>query len=218
MLFKKYILIILLSSLSIVALGQFRFGISAGTTISSFTGKDFKATDFPHIGFTVGFFYEYEFKRNFSIMFEPLFEQKGAEYSYYPLHDTEVRVNNHLDYFSLPVMVKIPFGRIVHYYLTSGLSLSVLANYQSEEHAYLHGYEIPSESFFPFSYKNLDANASLGFGIMWKEIFLDFRYVHGLRNIYKSDKEVPSIRNHLVSAKLAFSLFRKRYLPCYKKL
>ena len=218
MFIKKSILIILLACISISGFAQYRFGLSGGISVSSLTGKDFSATDFPKIGMTAGFFYEYEFKRNFSLFFEPLFEQKGAQYTYYPRFDTEVNVNNRMNYLSLPLMAKINFGRGFNYYLTTGLSLSYLLSYQSEVYAYTGGYELPADPFFPYSYNKLDAGASLGFGIMWKEVFLDFRYIHGLRNLYDAERDIPAIRNHIISVKLAFSLYRKKYLPCYKKL
>ncbi len=215
---KKFIFSILFLWIVSISPAQYRFGISGGTMISSMTGKDFSASDLPKIGMTLGFFYEYEFKRNFSLLFEPAFEQKGANYTYYPRYDTQVDVNNRLNYFTMPVMAKINFPGKIDYYLTTGLSLSYLADFKSEIHAYTGGYELPFEPFFPYTYNRIDAGASVGFGIMWKEIFLDFRYIHGLRNIYNSEKDIPSIRNHAFSVKLAFSLYRKKYLPCYKKL
>lgn len=218
MLVKKFIFLLILLGIVSFSKAQYRFGISGGTMISSLTGKDFSASDLPKIGFTAGFFYEYEFKRNFSLLFEPAFEQKGATYTFYPRFDTQVDVNNRLNYFTLPVMAKINFPGKINYYLTTGLSLSYLADFTTEIHAYTGGYELPFEPFFPYTYKRIDAGASAGFGIMWKEIFLDFRYIHGLRNIYESEDDIPSIRNHVLSIKLAFSFYRKKYLPCYKKL
>ncbi|MCF6239990.1 MAG: PorT family protein [Bacteroidales bacterium] len=215
---KKIILIILLSAVIPNLTAQYRFGLSGGSMISSLTGNDFTATDLPKIGVTFGFFYEYEFKRNFSLLFEPMFAQKGAKYTFYPRFDTQVDVDNRLNYFTIPVLAKINFPGKIDYYLTTGLSLSYLADYKSNIHAYVGSYELPFEPFFPYSYNKMDAGASFGFGIMWKEIFLDFRYIHGLRNIYDSKEDIPSIRNQVLSVKLAFSLYRKKYLPCYKKL
>jgi hypothetical protein len=215
---RRIILLLLLSGTIYFASAQYRFGLSGGFTASSLTGKDFTATDLPKIGITIGFFYEYEFKRNFSLLFEPMFVQKGAKYTYNPRFDTQVDVDNRLNYFTVPLMAKINFPAKIDFYFTTGLSLSYLADYKSEIHAYVGGYEIPFEPFFPYTYSRIDAGASLGFGLMWKEIFLDFRYIHGLRNIYVSDENIPSIRNQIFSVKLAFSLYRKKYLPCYKKL
>ena len=219
MLRKTHILILLFITLPFFSPAQYRLGLSGGVTLSSLAGKDFSVTDLPKLGFTIGFFYEYEFKRNFSLLFEPLFEQKGTKYSYQPLIGIDVDVDNRLNYFTLPLMAKFNFAQHgFNYYLTTGLSLSYLADYQGEAHAYTGGFEIPSDAYFPYSYKRLDAGASIGFGFMWKEIFIDFRYIHGLRNIYDAEKDTPAIRNQIISVKLAFSLYRKRYLPCYKKL
>jgi len=218
MLLKKYILSLLFAGIIYSGFAQYRYGITGGVNVSSLVGKDFSSTDFPKLGITAGFFYEYEFKPHFSLLFEPMFEQKGADYTYSPKTSVNVDVDNKLNYITIPLMIKNNFGRNINYYLTAGLSLSYLINYNSEVHAYLSGYEIPYDAYFPYTYKKLDAGASLGFGIMWKEIFLDFRYIHGLRRIYDAEKDAPDIRNHVISVKLAFSLYRKKYLPCYKKL
>lgn len=195
---------------------QYRFGLSGGLTVSSHTGKDFSATDFPKIGMAVGFFYEREINRTISWVIEPSFEQKGADYSFYPRFDTRVTVDNDLNYFTLPVMLKANFGRKINYYVTGGTALSYLYGHKSEVHAYENDFEIDAGSFFPYSFNAIDVSLSIGGGIMWKEIFLDLRYVYGVKNFY-SGNNVPDIRNHMLSLKLAYSLYRKKNTPCYKR-
>jgi len=196
---------------------QYRFGLSGGVTLSSYVGKDFTDTDFPKIGMALGFFYEHELNRKLSLLIDPAFVQKGANYTFYPRNDIYVTVNNSFDYFVLPFMLKLNFGVKVNYYLATGLAPGWLLNYKSEVKAYINEYEVPPDPFFPYTYNRFDAGISIGGGIMWKEIFLDVRYVQGTRNIYDAD-DIPSIRNHMVSVKLAFSLYRKKNLPCYKKI
>ena len=196
---------------------QYRFGLSGGLTLSSHVGKDFTDTDFPKMGIAMGFFYEHELNRKLSLLIEPSFVQKGANYTFYPRTDIYVTVNNSFDFMVLPVLLKLNFARRVNYYLTTGLAPGWLINYESDVKAYINEYEVPPDPFFPYTYNRFDVGISIGGGIMWKEIFLDFRYVQGTRNIYDAD-DIPSIRNHMISVKLAFSLYRKKNLPCYKKI
>lgn len=196
---------------------QYRFGLSGGITLSSHVGKDFTDTDFPKIGMALGFFYEHELNRKLSLLIDPSFVQKGANYTFYPRNDIHLTVNNSFDYFVLPVLLKLNFGSRIHYYLATGLAPAWLISYKSEVKAYINDYEVPPGPFFPYTYNWFDAGISIGGGIMWKEIFLDVRYVQGTRNIYDAD-DIPSIRNHMVSVKLAFSLYRKKNVPCYKKI
>jgi len=207
---------------------QYRFGLSGGLTVSSHTGKDFSSSDFPKMGMVLGFFYEREINGTISLLFEPSYEQKGADYAFYPRFDTKVTVNNELDYFTLPLMLKANFSkrkgynrkasffRQMNYYITGGLSISYLASHKNEVHAYENDFEIDAGPFFPYTFNNTDAGVSIGGGIMWREIFLDLRYVHGIRNLYDG-QNIPTIRNHMISLKLAFSLYWKKNLPCNKK-
>ena len=195
---------------------QFRFGLTGGLTVSSHTGKDFSATDIPKFGMTFGFFYEREFNKIVSIVVEPSFEQKGSEFTYFPKSNTKVTVDAELDYITIPIMLKANFGHNINYYLTGGLALSYLNKYSSDVHAYFKEFEIDSSPFFPYSYDNIDASVSIGGGIMWREIFFDLRYVLGIRSLY-GGKNVPDIRNHMLSLKLAYSLQRQKYVPCHKR-
>jgi hypothetical protein len=218
MLKKQIILSFFLFSLFVQTnTAQYRFGLSGGLTLSSHVGKDFTDTDFPKIGMSLGFFYEHELNRKLSLLFDPAFVQKGANYTFYPRNDIYVTVNNSFDYFVLPFMLKLNFGVKLNCYLATGLAPGWLLNYKSEVKAYINDFEVPPDPFFPYTYNRFDAGISVGGGIMWKEIFLDVRYVQGTRNIYDAD-DIPSIRNHMVSVKLAFSLYRKKNLPCYKKI
>ncbi|MEN8121973.1 MAG: outer membrane beta-barrel protein [Bacteroidota bacterium] len=207
---------------------QYRFGLFGGLNISSHTGKDFTTTDFPKTGMTAGFFYEREIDKTLSWVIAPSFEQKGAKYTFEPRFDTRVEVNNDLDYFTLPLLLKAnfskrpnynrkaSFGRQMNYYVTGGISLSYLISHPNEVHTFENDVEIDSGPFFPYSYNNVDASISIGGGVMWREIFIDLKYIHGIRNLY-SGKNVPVIRNHIISLTLAYSLYHKKNVPCRKR-
>lgn len=226
---KEIILIfILLFVLVQSSNAQYRFGLSGGLTVSSHTGKDFSATDFPKTGMTIGIYYEQEINRTISWLIKPSFEQKGANYSFEPRFDTRVDVNNNLDYITLPFLLKAnfskranynrkaSFGRQMNYYVTGGISLSYLVSHTNEVHAFENDFEIDSGPFFSYSFNDIDASVSVGGGVMWREIFIDFRYIHGIRNLY-SGKDVPVIRNQLISLTLAYSLYHKRNVSCRKR-
>ncbi|OQX96174.1 MAG: hypothetical protein B6I20_14745 [Bacteroidetes bacterium 4572_117] len=229
MLFKKKIIlgfVLLLIVQTITA--QYRLGITSGLNVSNHTGKDFPSTNIPRIGYAFGFFYEHRINSIISIVAEPLYEQKGAEYTDYPRFDTRVTVNGEFDYLTVPLMIKASFSKRpnnnrkakfteqLSYYITGGLSISYLSSYSNEVHAYDNDFEINSDTFFPYTYNNIDVSVSVGGGVMWREIFLDLRYIHGMSSLYKGSN-VPEIRNHLISLKLAFVLFGKKVIPCRKR-
>lgn len=218
MLQKQIILVfILFGSFVQSNTAQYRFGLTGGLTLSSHVGRDFSDTEFPKMGMALGFFYEHELNRKLSLLIEPSFVQKGANYTFYPRNDIYVTVNNSFNYFVLPVLLKLNFKSKVNYYLAAGLAPGWLANYESEVKAYINDYEVPPGPFFPYTYNRFDTGIVLAAGLMWKEIFFELRYVQGTRNIYDAD-DIPSIRNHMISFKLAFSLYHKKNLPCYKKI
>ncbi len=228
--FKKINILFLLLTLLLAqfANAQFRYGIIGGTNISNHTGSDFSSENSFIFGWSLGFFFEHEINGIISIVTEPSFNQKGANYTDYPRFDTEVFVDNKLNYIDLPLLLKAnfnkrsnynrkeTFGQQMNYYLIVGTSLSYLIQYQNEVQAYQNDFEINSDPFFPYTFSKIDASVSIGGGVMWKEIFIDIRYHHGLRAIYDSDN-VPDIRNHMLSIRLAFSLYRKRNVPCRKR-
>ena len=230
MLQKKEILLsfILIFVLVQASNAQYRFGLLGGLTFSSHTGKDFTATDLPKMGMTLGFYYEGEFNRTISLVVAPSFEQKGASYSFEPRYDTRVDVNDELDYFTIPLMLKAnfshranynrkaSFGRQMNYYVKGGISLSYLVSSSNEVHAYENDFEISPDPFFTYSFNDIDASVSIGGGVMWREIFLDIRYIHGIRNLY-SGNDVPIIRNQIISMTLAFSLYHKKNVACRKR-
>lgn len=234
--FKKYkVLVSLIMLLAVFKplAAQYRFGLSGGVIASNHVGDDFVTTDFPKIGMALGFFYEAEINQTMSLLVEPSFEQKGAVYSFEPRFDTKVNVDSDLDYFTLPLMIKANFSSKpglgaksnfgkknrsrknpryrsrVNYYLTGGISLSYLVSSKNEVHTFQNGVEIDSSPFFPYSFSKIDASVSIGGGVMWKEIFIDLRYARGLRSVFEG-QNVPEVRNHVVSVKLAYSLYRQK--------
>ncbi|MBN1252660.1 MAG: PorT family protein [Bacteroidales bacterium] len=194
---------------------QNRFGILGGLSISNYTGKDFPKTYLPKIGIAAGFFIEGEITNPFSIVAELNFEQKGVKYWYQPLPLTEVTINSNLDYFSIPIYVKAAFGRKLGYYAYAGTVISYLISNSYSAYSTENDREVSWEPYFNYGFNKFDAGLAIGFGMVFKEIFLDLRYVHGIKNIY-SGENIPDIRNQMISFKAGFSIYKRKLSNCYQ--
>jgi len=89
-----------------VSAQTFNLGLEAGANFSSLIGKDlssFGNADSSRLGFVGGGFLSLNFSPSFALRPEVLFEQKGAAIS-------GTSTNTELDYFELPVLLKIGLG------------------------------------------------------------------------------------------------------------
>ncbi len=193
---------------------QYKFGLQGGVGISNYVGKDFTSTYDPKMGITAGLFFEREVNFTLSIGAELNYDKKGTYYEFKPRETTTVYVDSRLSYISLPILLKAYFGKNANYYLYSGLTPSYLTESEISRHATELGFEISSDPFFPYKINKWDASLTAGFGLNIYEIILDIRYHHGIANIYEGHN-VPSIRNHFISATLGFTLYKKKLLKCF---
>jgi len=217
----KKILIILISLITFVNLeAQERIGILGGTSISSYVGKDFPKTYVPNIGVAAGVFIEGIITYPVSIIFEANIEQKGVKYHYYPLSTTKVNINTKFNYISLPILLKAEigskFGKKSGYFVYAGPVVSYLLSSSYSASAFESGHEIRWQTFFDYSFANFDPGLSLGVGMVYREFFLDIRYIHGVKNIYKGE-DIPDMRNHSITCKIGFSLYKRKKSRCYRK-
>ena len=217
---KKIILVLIIGSIYILNLkAQERAGLIGGTSVSSYTGKDFPNTYIPNIGVAAGVFIEGILTYPVSIVFEVNVEQKGVKYWYYPLPTTEIKVNSKLDYFSLPILIKTEFGynryRKLGYFVYAGPVVSYLLSHSFEASATETGHVILWQPFFDYSFAKFDAGLAIGMGLIYREIIFDVRYIHGANNLYKGD-DIPDIRNHSLTVKVGFSLYKRKKSKCYR--
>ncbi len=207
------IVLVFLLSCSSAIYSQYRIGIRAGMGVADLVGSDLEKVSKRSLGAEAAFFYEREINATLGITFELLYNQKGAEYEFYPREETTVFVDYKSSYISLPLVLKAYFGRKANFYIGTGLAYSRLFDHSISHYAKEKEWEISSEPFFPYEVNNYDVSVSLGCGFEWRRFILGFRYQHGLQNIYKG-VEAPAIRNHFLSASLGFVLHKKKVIRC----
>lgn len=214
---RDLILILFISFyFSLIINAQKRIGVLGGLSLSSYTGSDFPKKYVPNIGIAAGFFIEEDITHPVSIVVEANIEQKGVKYQYDPRPLTEVKINSKLNYFSIPILIKTEFGRKLGYFAYIGPALSLLFSHSCTASAIENGHEIEWQPYFNYSFVKFDTGLAVGVGMVYKEIFFDLRYVHGAKNLYDG-KNVPDIRNHMITVKMGFSLYKRKLSRCYQK-
>ena len=218
---KEIILILIFTAFTTFNLkAQERIGLLGGVNVSSYTGKDFPSTYIPNIGVAAGLFIEGIITYPVSIIAEANIEQKGVKYWYYPLPTTEIKINSKLNYISIPILIKTEFGskfgKKSAYYAYAGPVVSYLMSNSYSASATESGHVILWQPFFDYNYVKFDTGLAVGVGMVYREIFFDVRYVHGVKNIYKGD-DIPEMRNHSLSVKVGFSLYKRKKSRCYRK-
>lgn len=216
----RHIILLLIFSSSILVTAQKRIGVLGGISLSSYTGKDFPNTYVPNIGIAAGFFIEGVITHPVSIIVEANVEQKGVKYRYYPLPTTEVKINSKLNYLSVPILIKLElgdkYGSKFAYYTYAGPVMSYMLSHSFSASATEGEYEILWQPFFDYTFVKFDPGLAIGVGAVYREIFFDLRYVHGVKNIYDGEN-IPDIRNHMITAKVGFSLYKRKKSRCYNR-
>jgi hypothetical protein len=181
---------------------------------SNYSGKDFPDDNKPKLGMVAGLFFERELNLTIALGTELNYEQKGTGYNYMPKVGTNISFDSHLEYLTVPILVKAYLGYHAYYYFYIGGSASYLTNSSNKVLATEYGYPIASEPYFPYEIRKFDASVLAGFGVNFREILLDFRYQHGVVDIYKGD-DVPLIKNMFFTATLGFTIYKKKALFCF---
>lgn len=196
-----------------ISFSQYQFGFRGGVGISDFVGSDFSKVSTPKLGMEVDMFYEREFNPTLSIAFELNYNQKGSKYEFFPKENTTVFIDIRSTYIHLPILLKAYFGHKANYYLYTGVSYGKLLGKSLSHYAKEGDFEIPSEAFVPYELSNNDASVIFGFGFVFQKIILDFRYQHGLTNIYQG-LDAPAIRNHFACVSVGYVLYKKKVSKC----
>jgi len=195
---------------------QERIGILGGIGLSSYTGKDFPKNYIPNLGVAAGFFLEGIITKPFSVVVEANIEQKGVKYWYEPIPLTEIKINSKLNYISVPILIKSEFGKRLVYFVYGGTVLSYMFSHTYSGYASENGLTVSWEPYFDYSFVKFDTGLTIGVGMIFNEIFLDLRYVHGMKNIYKGEN-IPDIRNQIFTVKVGFSLYKRKKSQCYRR-
>jgi hypothetical protein len=167
--------------------GRFKYGIKGGYGLSSITpsskkniwndGKDHRN------GFYAGFVGEYSLtsEKGFSIQLEALYSQQGAKFrENYDLLEISIHEDYTLeyDYITVPVLAKI--------YVIDRVALyggpTVAFNVNNKSVLKIDGVE----ATFDNKVQNVDVLATAGIEIdIYQGIYIEGRYNHGLRSVYK---------------------------------
>jgi len=126
----------------------------------------------------------------FSIVGGVAYNQKGDKYF-------------DLNYLSVPMMLKLQFGKSLKYYFGGGLYGSILINYNNPY----------SDEYFANSLSNFDYGSVINTGFMVRisnmvDIYFEYRNHMGIHKVYKFNPEQSYRYNcHYLSVGIKFSVF-----------
>lgn len=195
-------------------LAQYKFTANAGLGISTFIGEDVPKTVDYKMGPTAALAFEYEINNTICMGAELILEQKGAFYEDEPREATKLKVDGKTTYISLPIMVKAYFGKKASFYFYGGFTVSKLLFSKLDYYTTEYGFEIPSEPFFNYEFKNKDVGLNIGFGFDFYNIIIDCRYTHGVEKVF-DDPSAPNIRNHFLNINCGYTLYKNKVNRCF---
>lgn len=160
-------------------------------------------------GFSFGGLFNYQIDNRFSLQTEINYEQKGAKYNgdyffslYGITYPNEIKSTLYLNYLTIPLLVKVSFGRLAKVYIATGPYFGILTKARQKS---VIGYQIDvlgiiEDSTMVFDdnmndrYQNdlgLVFNGGLQIPVMQGvhgtagSFFIEFRYNYGLRDIFE---------------------------------
>jgi len=175
-----FLFLFLISSISIFS--QTYIGVTGGLMSSSLSGDAPKDASYSgKIGFSGGLIADFTLTEDIVLSIQPRYLQKGSTVSYdigeYELKDSLIAS---LDYFSLPILVKIN-SLNKRIYFSSGLDFGYLMNSSVEKIA--DGFKTDVNNLV----KMYDISVSFGFGVNIPVgspiISLELRYMQSLLNL-----------------------------------
>ena len=120
---------------------------------------------FPIIGFSGGFFLQYNFPKTFSLRTNIDFEKKGTidKVTLSDVSGNSVNTSFHFnfDYLVMPVLFRATFGKKINYFINAGPYVGYLIN-QTFKYNYLNKTNITN---YTNSYNRFDAGITTGLGI-----------------------------------------------------
>lgn len=169
---KKIILSLgLLASVSMAAQAQSaKFGIKAGTSLTSYSGKDSDGAAYK-FGFNGGVMANFAFNDMFSIQPEVLYSMKGAKDD----GNGDYRVN--ANYIDVPVLAKIATGS-TGLFFELGPQVGFLASAKAKDGN--------TTQDIKDSFKTVDFGYAAGLGFQVSNAMIGLRYNGGFTNVGKS--------------------------------
>ncbi|MDR0824250.1 MAG: PorT family protein, partial [Prevotella sp.] len=221
---KKYILIFLCSSFTLLVFGQkdefkkeWNIGVGIGSTFSAVDFQPRVSTK-NRMQYQGGIAIRYLSERNLGIIAELNYSQQGWEQNFKNDDEKEFQHSHQLNYLELPILTHIYFGNKVRFIFNLGPKISYLMS-DSEKmndalESYLSGGNVPvnfiTHQYYRSAEQKIDYGLMAGLGLEFRTGIGNFtfegRYTFGLGDIYKSSKADYFSRsaNRVMSAKLTY--------------
>lgn len=155
-----------------------RFGVKAGSNLSSISGSDTKSK----VGFYAGAFVNVPISDALSLQPEIVYSQQGtkAKGDYEMATYTIKNMQQNLDYINVPVMVR--YNATPEFYLEAGPEFGLLVNAQAKGDINGQTYKVNNKD----SLRTFNFGAGIGLGYKFTpNIGINARYVAGLTEIAK---------------------------------
>jgi opacity protein-like surface antigen len=189
---KKLFIILLVTIGTIFTINaQTKYGVQAGVNLANFTG-DNEGSDMK-VGFSVGFFAEFELAD--ALIFQPavLYSTQGAKWS-----EGSFKAEHKFDYINVPLMLKYKIAE--KFYLEAGPQIGFLTSAKGESN-----YPGEMDEDLKDFVKSTDFSLNLGasFDLM-DNIFVGARYTFGLSNINDDPDWDADIKNANILLSLGY--------------
>lgn len=144
-------------------------------------------------GIYIGIPIELLFSKKFAIQIEPSFIQKGSYYYKNEIHYNKLTTIN---YFELPIYLKLIMGNKIKFNLIAGPSASIATGGETRESWSLQTQPVyfSKDSYSRFDF-NINAGAGIKMPVKKKSIIIDIRYFHGLFDISNEKTNTTKIKN-----------------------
>jgi len=188
-----FILTILLAVSSVHA--QFSVGVFGGVNNSGLIGDAPPGSTYKdRVGYSAGVLGEYKITSDVGINIQPMFIQKGVNIAYSVFHEREPQdsIEITINYFSVPVLVKVYAGNEI-IYVSGGFDIGYKLDASFRR--------IPSdtEKDISDSFNDFNIAAIVGVGAQFRlsqfHIFVEGRYSQGLGNISNPNPGEPEELN-----------------------
>lgn len=199
---KASIFVLVNLLLSVVAQGQYQYGLKAGLNVAKQT-KNMSIPQVPNtiqetktiLGYQFGGFVKAQLSKHFSLSVEPAFSLVGAGMTLVDDNLKSYDVREKIGYIEMPLTLQY---KVQQFYFGAGPSVGL------KLFSKLSGFE--NSSFDITNYKSFDAagNIVIGYGLS-KKLDLNARYCHGFVNIIK-DPGYSSTKNTFFNLSVLYYL------------
>jgi len=189
---KSQLLAIVLIIISVSsARAQYAIGIFGGVNNSNLIGDAPPGSTYESdLGLVVGLLGEYNITSDVKISLQPMFQQKGTRIAYDLIseRDSQDSIDIAINYFSIPVLMKVYAGNDIMY-VSGGFDIGYKLD------ATFRRISTEEEKDISDSFNDFDIAVIVGVGAQFRlgqfYLFIEGRYSQGLGNISKSNPDEP---------------------------